>query len=51
MIDGKKDHLMPGLGSSISYDNRNSSYWPTKGLLIQGSFTYLIVILDQRIMI
>lgn len=39
-VFGKTDHIMSGLGSSISYDTRNSSYWPTKGLLIQGTFTY-----------
>ena len=40
MIFGKTDHMMSGLGSSVSYDTRNSSYWPTKGILIQGTFTY-----------
>jgi len=39
-IFGKTDHMMSGLGSSVSYDTRNSSYWPTKGILIQGTFTY-----------
>ncbi len=39
-IFGKTDHVMSGLGSSVSYDTRNSSYWPTKGLLVQGTFTY-----------
>ncbi len=36
---GKTDYVVSGLGGSISYDTRNSSYWPTKGMLIQGSFT------------
>jgi outer membrane protein assembly factor BamA len=39
-IDGKQDHIMSGFGASVSYDTRNSSYWPTKGILIQGTFTY-----------
>ena len=39
-VFGKTDHMMSGLGSSVSYDTRNSSYWPTKGLLVQGTFTY-----------
>lgn len=36
---GKSDYVVSGPGGSISYDTRNSSYWPTKGLLIQGTFT------------
>jgi outer membrane protein assembly factor BamA len=37
---GKTDYTVSGLGTSLCYDTRNSSYWPTKGILVQGSFTY-----------
>jgi outer membrane protein assembly factor BamA len=37
---GKRDYIVSGVGGSIGYDTRNSSYWPTKGMLVQGSFTY-----------
>lgn len=36
---GKTDYVVSGLGASVCYDTRNSSYWPTKGILVQGSFT------------
>lgn len=39
IVYGKTDYLVSGLGGSMSYDTRNSSYWPTKGILIQGTFT------------
>lgn len=39
MTYGKTDYTVSGLGGSVSYDTRNSSYWPTKGMLAQGSFT------------
>lgn len=39
IVFGKADYVVSGLGASMSYDTRNSSYWPTKGMLIQGSFT------------
>jgi outer membrane protein assembly factor BamA len=38
MICGKEKHIVSGLGASICFDNRNSSYWPTKGALIQISY-------------
>ena len=38
MIYGKEKHVVSGLGTSICFDNRNSSYWPTKGMLIQISY-------------
>lgn len=36
---GKADYVVSGPGASVGYDTRNSSYWPTKGMLIQGSCT------------
>ncbi len=39
IVFGKTDYAVSGLGASLSYDTRNSSYWPTKGILVQGSFT------------
>jgi outer membrane protein assembly factor BamA len=60
MICGKEKHIVSGLGASICFDNRNSSYWPTKGALIQisyraavksfmaSSFTNLKTIIDVR---
>lgn len=38
MIYGKQNHIVSGLGASMSFDNRNSSYWPTKGMLLQLSY-------------
>ena len=35
---GKESHVVSGFGTSICFDNRNSSYWPTKGLLLQLSY-------------
>jgi outer membrane protein assembly factor BamA len=37
---GKNHYIVSGLGGSIAYDTRNSSFWPTKGILVQGQFTY-----------
>jgi outer membrane protein assembly factor BamA len=57
---GKENHVVSGFGASICYDNRNSSYWPTKGMLLQityraavksfmaSSFTNLKTIIDVR---
>ena len=57
---GKENHTVSGFGASICYDNRNSSYWPTKGMLLQityraavksfmaSSFTNLKTIVDLR---
>ncbi len=36
---GKPGYVASGLGGSIAYDTRNSSSWPTKGILVQSSFT------------
>jgi outer membrane protein assembly factor BamA len=38
MVYGKEKHIVSGIGTSISYDNRNSSYWPTKGMLLQLTY-------------
>jgi outer membrane protein assembly factor BamA len=60
MLYGKVQHAVTGLGASISYDTRNSSFWPTKGVFIQytyraaiksflnSSYTNLKTILDIR---
>ncbi len=40
ILHGKEDHFVSGLGASISYDSRNASFWPTKGILIQTQGTY-----------
>ena len=57
---GKEQHIVSGLGASISYDTRNSSFWPTQGFFIQytyraaiksflnSSYTNLKTILDIR---
>jgi len=38
VLYGKENHIVSGLGASISFDNRNSSYWPTKGMLLQLTY-------------
>lgn len=38
MVYGKEKHVVSGLGTSFSFDTRNSSYWPTKGILLQLSY-------------
>ncbi len=35
---GKKHYDDLGYGVSLSYDTRNSSFWPTKGFLLQGKY-------------
>lgn len=37
---GKKPYIVSGLGLSISYDTRNASFWPTKGVFIQSYFNF-----------
>lgn len=36
---GKKPYQILGLGLSASYDTRNSTFWPTKGMFLQCQFT------------
>jgi outer membrane protein assembly factor BamA len=36
---GKKKYLVSGLGFSLSYDSRNNSFWPTKGIFYESTFT------------
>ncbi len=36
---GKTNYHILGLGISASYDTRNSSFWPTKGIFLQTQFT------------
>ncbi len=38
-IFGKTKYDDFGLGLSLSYDTRNSTFWPTKGVFIQTQFT------------
>lgn len=33
---GKKPYQISGLGLSLSYDTRNSAFWPTKGIFINS---------------
>jgi outer membrane protein assembly factor BamA len=35
---GKTNYHILGLGLTASYDTRNSTYWPTKGIFIQSQF-------------
>jgi outer membrane protein assembly factor BamA len=37
---GKNGSIVSGLGISISYDSRNSGFWPTKGVYNQTLVTY-----------
>ena len=34
---GKTDYQATGLGISASYDSRNATFWPTKGVFLQSS--------------
>ena len=36
---GKSPYHVFGIGASASYDTRNSTFWPTKGLFLQTQFT------------
>ncbi len=36
---GKTPYYIFGIGASASYDTRNSTFWPTKGLFLQTQFT------------
>ena len=36
---GKSNYYLTGLGLTVSYDTRNSTFWPTKGLFLQTQFT------------
>jgi outer membrane protein assembly factor BamA len=36
---GKSPYHVFGIGTSASYDTRNSTFWPTKGMFLQTQFT------------
>ena len=36
---GKSNYNVTGIGLSASYDTRNSTFWPTKGIFIQSQYT------------
>ena len=36
---GKTNYNVTGIGASASYDTRNSTFWPTKGMFFQTQFT------------
>lgn len=36
---GKSNYYVMGLGLSASYDTRNSTFWPTRGMFLQTQFT------------
>ena len=36
---GKSPYHVFGIGASASYDTRNSTFWPTKGVFLQTQFT------------
>ena len=36
---GKKPYEVFGIGLSVSYDTRNFTFWPTKGIFLQSQFT------------
>jgi outer membrane protein assembly factor BamA len=36
---GKSNYNVLGLGATASFDTRNSTYWPTKGVFFQSHFT------------
>jgi outer membrane protein assembly factor BamA len=36
---GKNPYAISGIGLSLSYDTRNATFWPTKGVFIQSHFT------------
>ncbi len=35
---GKTKYQVAGIGASVSYDTRNGTFWPTRGLFLQSSF-------------
>ncbi len=35
---GKTKYHVAGLGASVSYDTRNGTFWPTRGLFLQSNF-------------
>ncbi len=39
MFYGKTIYQVFGLGASVSYDSRNSTFWPTKGMFLQTQLT------------
>lgn len=49
-VAGTKPYQVSGLGASISWDTRNSSFWPTRGHLISTSITHFTSLLlsDHR---
>jgi outer membrane protein assembly factor BamA len=36
---GKSPYIASGIGASLSYDTRNATFWPTKGIFFQTQFT------------
>lgn len=36
---GKSNYNILGVGATVSYDTRNSTFWPTKGVFLQSQFT------------
>lgn len=38
-FEGKKKYEVSGAGLSLSYDTRNTTFWPSKGILITSQFT------------
>lgn len=45
---GKDGYHVSGLGGSISYDSRNSGFWPTKGVYLQILSTYFNTYLGSQ---
>ena len=39
-FSGKQKYADLGFGVSLSYDTRNSSFWPTKGMFMQGKYIH-----------
>lgn len=39
-LPGKNGYLVMGLGTSITHDNRNHAFAPTKGIFVQSSVTF-----------
>lgn len=37
-FNGKSTYHAAGTGLSVSYDSRNATFWPTKGVFLQSSF-------------
>ena len=37
---GKSNYHVAGLGATISYDTRNATFWPTRGLFLQSNFIF-----------